>query len=103
MNWKVLWQKIYSNPVFVTVWTAFAGALAEQFLRLANSGSFDWTRKGLEEMVSGAAVVALTALAHLYIQPPGQPQMLGTTPPGTDVHEIPATLQPASPQDVEAK
>ena len=68
---KQIWLTIRSNPIFVAVWTAFTGALAEQFLRLANSGSFDWSLKGIEEMLSSAATVAAIALAHLYLPKPG--------------------------------
>lgn len=68
---KQIWLSIRGNPVFVTVWTAFTGALAEQFLRMANTGSFDWSQKGLEEMFTASAIVALTSLAHLYTPKPG--------------------------------
>ncbi len=63
---KQIWLSIRSNPFFVTAWTFFVGALGEQFLRMANSGHFDWTAKGLEEMVTAAATTTAIALVHLY-------------------------------------
>lgn len=74
--WKFLgnvWIKVRNNPFFVTAWTLFMGALGEQFLRLANSGSFDWSRKGIEEMVSAAAMTTAVALTHLYLPKPTTP------------------------------
>ena len=68
---KQLWLSLRSNPFFVTAWTLFVGALGEQFLRLANSGSFDFTAKGIEEMVTAAAMTTGIALVHLYIPAQG--------------------------------
>lgn len=69
---KQLWLTIRGNPFFVSAWTLFAGALGEQFLRVANTGSFDWSRKGIEEMVSAAATTTIIALIHLYTPTQGQ-------------------------------
>ena len=69
MNWKAIWTTIRTNPILVAFWTAFVGALGEQFLRLASSGSFDWSGKNIVEMASAAATTAIIALIHLYTQP----------------------------------
>lgn len=68
---KAFWLTIRNNPVFVTFWTAFTGALAEQFLNFADSGKMDWTLKGCEKMLIGALVTGGIALAHLYLPKPG--------------------------------
>lgn len=83
MNWKAIWTKIRTNPILVAFWTAFVGALGEQFLRLANTGSFDWSGKNIVEMLGAASTTAIIALIHLYTQssPPAPLNLSSKIPP----------------------
>jgi hypothetical protein len=68
---KQLWLSVRSNPVFVAVWTAFAGAFVSELTSAIQAGAFDWTLPALEKMAATAGTVAMLALLHLYTPAPG--------------------------------
>ena len=95
---KQTWNAVKSNPVFVTVSSAAVGAIVSGIQDELASGHIDWSRSGLNKLMGYAFTAAIAAIVHLYRMPPN-PQMLVTTPPATQVHEAPATLQPESSKD----
>ncbi len=70
---KQLWATVRSNPVFVTVSSAFVGALVSGLQDELASGKIDWTRGGLNKLTGYAVTAAIAALVHLYRPSPGAP------------------------------
>ena len=65
-------NSIKHNPVFVTAWTFFAGALGKALVSAVESGHVDFTVKNLQEMVIAALSTTAVALIHLYLPSPTQ-------------------------------
>ena len=70
---KQLWATVRSNPIFVTVSSAAAGAVVSGIQDELASGHIDWTRAGLNKLTGYAVTAAIAALVHLYRPTPGAP------------------------------
>jgi hypothetical protein len=68
---KAVWLTVKSNPVFVAVSSAAAGAIVSAVQDEMASGKIDWTRAGLNKLAGYAVTAAVAALVHLYRTPPG--------------------------------
>ena len=68
---KQLWLTLRGNPVFVSAWTAFAGAFASQLYIAQQDGHLDFSLGSWEKMAIAAAGTALLSVMHLYTPPPG--------------------------------
>ncbi len=69
---RQIWLSVRQNKWFVLVWTSFVGALGTALAEKMEAHQFDWSLKGWETILGGAATTALLALIHLYIPQPGQ-------------------------------
>jgi hypothetical protein len=67
-----VWNKIKSNPVFVTAYSAAAGALVSAIQDELASGKIDWSRGGINKLTGYAVTAAVAAVVHLYRQTPNQ-------------------------------
>lgn len=74
---RQLWLSVRSNPIFVSAYSIFFGALATQIQSAHASGHLDWSVAGWEHMASVSALITAWTLAHLYAPAPG------ATPNGT--------------------
>lgn len=68
-----LWKSVRSNPVFVTVSSAAAGAVVSGIQDELASGKIDWTRAGLNKLTVCALTASVAAIVHLYRIPPITP------------------------------
>jgi hypothetical protein len=68
---KQVWLSIRSNPVFVTAYSAAAGAAVSMLQDELASGKIDWTRAGLDKLTGYALTAASAAVVHLYTPAPG--------------------------------
>ena len=66
-----LWATLRSNPVFVTAYSAAAGAAVSALQDEMASGHIDWTRGGLNKLAGYAVTAAVAAVMHLYAPAPG--------------------------------
>ena len=74
LQWlKAAWLAVRSNPVFVTVSSAAAGAVVSAVQDELASGKIDWTRAGLDKLTGYALTAAIAALVHLYRPAPPNP------------------------------
>ena len=94
-----LWNKIKSNPVFVTAWTLFAGALGKELMTAYTTHKLDFSLQSWQQMAGAAAMTAIIALIHLYIIPQN-PTVAATIPPSDTVVDVPAQLEPIDPKAV---
>jgi hypothetical protein len=77
MNWK----KLFTNPVFVTVWTAVGGAISPQLYGMVQNGAITWDWTKWQAMLLTAGGAAFIALLHLYLPSPAPTSALGTPAP----------------------
>ena len=85
----VAWLKVQaSKPVFVTVWTLFAGALGKEILTTIQTGHIDLSAKSIQSMVWAAIGTTFIALIHLYLPQPNP--------------TVPAQLEPVDPNPAAA-
>jgi hypothetical protein len=96
---KILWDSIRSNPVFVTVSSAAAGAIVSGIQDEMASGKIDWSRGGINKLTGYAVTAAIAALVHLY-RPQPTPTVVATIPPSTAIVDVPAKLEPIDPKAV---
>ena len=94
-----IWNSIKGNPIFVTAWTLFAGALGSELTTAWTSGKFDFSLQSWQKMGEAAAVTTAIALIHLYITPKNA-TVQATFPPSQTVVSVPATLEPVDPKAV---
>ena len=66
-----IWKSVRSNPVFVAVSSAAAGAVASAIQDELASGRIDWTRAGVNKLAGLAVTAAIAAVVHLYRTAPG--------------------------------
>lgn len=72
MNLATIIQRCKSNPLFVLVWTTFAGAVAKQLYTELQNGHFDFSLKSWEASVTAGLSAAALAILHLYLPSPTQ-------------------------------
>jgi hypothetical protein len=96
----VAWLKAQAGkPVFVTIWTLFAGALGKEILTTIQTGRIDLSAKSIQSMVGAAVGTTVIALIHLYLPQPN-PTVPATFPPSPQVEQVVATLKPVDPAAV---
>ena len=97
-KWKLFWDKIRSNPIFVAAWTAFAGALGKEILTAYTTHKLDFSLQSWQQMGGAALSTAAIALVHLYMPQPN-PTVPAITPPSTEIKDVPAKpLEPIDPK-----
>ena len=88
-----LWAAVRSNPVFVTVSSAAAGAVVSGLQDELASGHVDFTRTGWNKLMGYAFTAAIAALAHLYRPAPSQAvASITQVAPNTVTVEVPGTM-----------
>lgn len=67
---KALWLTYRNNPWFVAAYSAFFGALAAEIQQAGGVDHVALTQHNIAVMLKTAALVAATALWHLYLESP---------------------------------
>ena len=103
MKALIAWFKsIRGNPIFVTAWTLFAGALGKELVTTLETGKLDLSAKSFESMAAAAISTTVVALIHLYLPQPN-PTVPAMFPPSKTPVEVPAQLEPIDPKAVAVK
>ena len=63
---KQLWLTLRSNPYFVAVYSAAAGAVVSALQDEYIAGHIDFSRAGISKLISFAVTAGIAALVHLY-------------------------------------
>ena len=74
---SINWKKLFTNPVFVTIWTAVAGAVSPQLYGMVQNGMITWDWSKWQSMLLLGGGAAFTALLHLYLPSPAPNSAVG--------------------------
>jgi hypothetical protein len=98
-KWKLIWDKIRSNTAFVAFEGGASGAAMNYIYDGLTSGHLDFSRVGLGKLAAFTVLGGITAVRLLY-RPSPSPTVPATTPPSTQIQDVPAKLEPLDPKAV---
>jgi hypothetical protein len=74
---KINWKAVFSNPVFVAIWTAAAGAISPQLYGMVQNGMITWDWSKWQAMLLTGLGAAFVAVLHLYLPSPAPTSTVG--------------------------
>jgi hypothetical protein len=68
---KNVWATLKHNPMFVTFYSAAAGAVGSWVEDQLTTGHIDFSTAGIHKCIGYAVTTGIAAVVHLYRTPPG--------------------------------